>query len=58
MYEFKETGKNPARTGTTDGLKEGELYSFSEKKQKIKKNSARNECFSHLLCLQSEAWYF
>jgi len=54
VYEFKETGKNTARMGFENGLKEG---LFTQKsKYNLRKNEMmlQNLVLQHPLCLHSE----
>ena len=54
MYEFKETGKNTARMGFENGLKEGLFTQKSKYNLRKKERMLQNLVLQHPLCLHSE----
>ena len=57
MYEFKETGKNTARMGFENGLKEGLFTQKSKYNIRKKERMLQNLVLQHPLCLHSEQRY-
>ena len=54
MHKPKETSKNQARMGNTDGMIMDVVSPVFNKNPKRQKNSSEKRGFSELFCLQSE----
>lgn len=57
MHKPKETSKNQARMGNTDGMIMDVVSPVFNKNPKRQKNSSEKRGFSELFCLQSETWH-